>query len=122
MENTVNLCAQVPVSLMTKIREEQELSGLTRGEYITQILTNYYEKGGKEMEFTKTLAFQVPEALYNRIKDHLEREKQRTGKRLSQKDFVIGLIERELEAAGQREDGEDDPQENDSGDGSSEQE
>jgi hypothetical protein len=87
---------------MTKIREEQELSGLTRGEYITQILTNYYEKGGKEMEFTKTLAFQVPEALYNRIKDHLEREKQRTGKRLSQKDFVIGLIEQALAEAEQR--------------------
>ena len=102
MQNTVNLCAQVPVSLMTKIREEQELSGLTRGEYITQILTNYYEKGGKEMEFTKTLAFQVPEALYNRIKDHLEREKQRTGKRLSQKDFVIGLIEQALAEAEQR--------------------
>ena len=81
MENTVNLCAQVPVSLMTKIREEQELSGLTRGEYITQILTNYYEKGGKEMEFTKTLAFQV---------------------RLSQKDFVIGLIEQALAEAEQR--------------------
>ena len=122
MEQTANLCAQVPVSLLARIREEQEKAGIPRGEYITQILTNYYEKGGKEMEFTKTLAFQVPEALYNRIKDHLEREKQRTGRKLSQKDFVVGLIERELEAAGQREDGEDDPQENGSGDGSSEQE
>lgn len=55
------------------------------------------------MDFTKTLAFQVSEELYNRIKDHLEREKQRTGKKLSQKDFVIGLIERELEEAGRRE-------------------
>ncbi len=51
------------------------------------------------MEFTKTLAFQISETLYSRIKDHLEREKQRTGKKLSQKDFVVGLIERELEAA-----------------------
>lgn len=55
------------------------------------------------MDFTKTLAFQVSEELYNRIKDHLDREKQRTGKKLSQKDFVIGLIERELEEAGRRE-------------------
>lgn len=55
------------------------------------------------MDFTKTLAFQVSEELYNRIKDHLEREKQRTGKKLSQKDFVIGLIERELEEAERRE-------------------
>ena len=103
MENTVNLCAQIPASLLAKIREEQEKSGLSRGEYITQLLTNYYEKGEKSMDFTKTLAFQVSEELYNRIKDHLERERQRTGKKLSQKDFVIGLIERELEEAGRRE-------------------
>ena len=51
------------------------------------------------MEFTKTLAFQIPEDLFNRIKDHLEREKQRTGKRLTQRDFVIGLIEQALEEA-----------------------
>lgn len=51
------------------------------------------------MEFTKTLAFQIPEELFNRIKDHLERKKRRTGKKLSQKDFVISLIERELEEA-----------------------
>ena len=126
MEQTANLCAQVPVSLLARIREEQEKAGLLRGEYMTQILTTYYENqdrtGEKTMNFTKTLAFQVPEELFNRIKDHLERETKRTGKRLTQRDFVIGLIERELEAAGQREDGEDDPQENDSGDGSSEQE
>ena len=31
------------------------------------------------MDFNKTLAFQVPEELYNRIKEYLEREKKRTG-------------------------------------------
>ena len=111
---TVNLCAQVPESLMARIREEQEKAGLPRGEYITQILTTYYEnqnrKGEKTMEFTKTLAFQVPEELYNRIKDHLEREKQRTGKRLTQRDFVIGLIEQALEEA-ERQDASEDREE-----------
>ena len=107
MEQTANLCAQVPVSLLARIREEQEKSGLSRGEYITKLLLNYYEKGEKSMDFTKTLAFQVSEDLYNRIKDHLEREKRRTGKRLSQKDFVIGLIERELDEAERREEESD---------------
>ena len=107
MENTANLCAQIPVSLLAKIREEQEKSGLSRGDYITKLLLNYYEKGEKSMDFTKTLAFQIPEELYNRIKDHLEREKRRTGKRLSQKDFVIGLIERELDEAERREEEND---------------
>ena len=107
---TVNLCAQVPESLMARIREEQEKAGLPRGEYITQILTTYYEnqnrKGEKNMEFTKTLAFQIPEDLFNRIKDHLDREKQRTGKRLTQRDFVIGLIEQALEEAERQDAGE----------------
>ena len=61
------------------------------------------------MEFTKTLAFQIPEELFNRIKDHLEREKQRTGRKLSQKDFVIGLIERELEKAERQDTQEEEP-------------
>ena len=102
-EPTVNLCAQIPGSLMARIREEQEKAGLPRGEYITQILTTYYEnqngKGEKNMDFNRTLAFQIPEELFNRIKDHLDREKQRTGKRLTQRDFVIGLIEQALEEA-----------------------
>ena len=119
-EPTVNLCAQVPESLMARIREEQEKAGLPRGEYITQILTTYYEnqikKGDKNMEFTKTLAFQIPEELFNRIKDHLDREKQRTGKRLTQRDFVIGLIEQALEEAERQEDSEDGEEDNNNAD------
>ena len=103
MEPQKNLCAQIPLSLHTKVREEQEKSGQSLSVYMTQLLLNYYEKGEKSMDFNKTLAFQVPEELYNRIKEHLEREKKRTGKRLSQKDFVIGLIERELDEAERRE-------------------
>ena len=104
MEPQKNLCAQIPLSLHTRVREEQEKSGQSLSVYMTQLLLNYYEKGEKSMDFNKTLAFQVPEELYNRIKAHLEREKKRTGKRLSQKDFVIGLIERELDEAERRED------------------
>ena len=99
MEPQKNLCAMIPLSLHSKVREEQERSGQSLSVYMAQLLTNYYEKGDKPMEFTKTLAFQIPEELFNRIKDHLEREKRRTGKKLSQKDFVISLIERELEEA-----------------------
>ena len=106
MEQTRNLCAQVPVSLPMRVREEQEKAGQPLSTYITQLLTDYYNKKEKSMQFTKTLAIQISEDLFNRIKDHLEREKQRTGKKLSQKDFVVGLIERELEAAEARESGE----------------
>lgn len=103
MEPQKNLCAQIPLSLHSRVREEQEKSGQSLSMYITQLLTDYYSKGEKSMQFTKTLAIQISEDLFNRIKDHLEREKQRTGRKLSQKDFVIGLIERELEEAERRE-------------------
>ena len=103
MEPQKNLCAQIPLSLHTKVREEQEKSGQSLSMYMTQLLTDYYTKGEKSMDFMKTLAFQIPEELFNRIKDYMEREKQRTGRKLSQKDFVIGLIERELEEAERRE-------------------
>ena len=118
METTRNLCAQIPVSLHAKVREEQEKSGQSLSVYITQLLTDYYEnqhrKGEQTMEFTKTLAFQIPEELFNRIKEHLDREKQRTGKRLTQRDFVIGLIERALEEAERQDaDGSEEEAEND---------
>lgn len=99
MEPTKNLCAQIPVSLHAKVREEQERSGQPLGAYITDLLTEYYNRSEKSMEYTKTLAFQIPESLFYRIKDHLAREKERTGKKLSQRDFVLGLIEKALEEA-----------------------
>ncbi len=40
---------------------------------------------------SRTLAFQIPEELFNRIKAHLERETARTGRKLTQRDFVLGL-------------------------------
>ena len=42
------------------------------------------------MEKTSTLAFQIPEDLYLRIKDYLQRNN------MTQRQFVIGLIEDEL--------------------------
>ena len=103
MEPQKNLCVHIPLSLHARVREEQERSGQPLSAYITQILTSYYERGEKSMEYTKTLAFQIPEELFYRIKDHLAREKERTGKKLSQRDFVLGLIERALEEAEARE-------------------
>ena len=98
MERKVNLCAQVPASLHSRVREEQEKSGLTLSAYITQALTDYYEKGSEPtMSGTRTMAFQMDEALFQRLKAHLERESQRTGKKLSQKQFVLDLIRQALD-------------------------
>ena len=97
---TKNLCAQIPLELHAKVRAEQEKSGLTLGAYITDVLTKFYEKGAVKMnDTTRTLAFQIPDELFWRIKDHLTRETERTGKRLTQRDFVLGLIEQALDEA-----------------------
>ena len=53
---------------------------------------------------TRTMAFQIPETLFQRIKTHLERETQRTGRKLTQREFVLGLIEEALEAVEQQAD------------------
>lgn len=100
-----NLCAQIDIDLHRKITEAKERVGLTTAEYITNLLLEYYEmkeNGGKQImatNGTRTMAFQIPEELFNRIKAHLERETARTGRKLTQRDFVLGLIEEALEAA-----------------------
>ena len=51
------------------------------------------------MDKTRTLAFQIPEEFFQRIKAHLERETARTGKKLTQREFILGLVEKALEEA-----------------------
>ncbi len=83
---TRNLCAQVPLSLHTRVCEERERAGMT-------IMAKN----------SRTMAFQIPEELFQRIKAHLERETIRTGRKLTQREFVLGLIEEALDAAERRE-------------------
>ena len=42
MEATRNLCAQIPISLHDKVREEKEALGLSLNEYVTKLLKEYY--------------------------------------------------------------------------------
>lgn len=48
---------------------------------------------------SRTMAFQIPEELFQRIKQHLERESARSGRKVTQREFVLGLIEEALEQA-----------------------
>ena len=109
MATTKNLCAQISLDLHQKISEAREAAGLTTAQYITELLTEYFkmkENGGNitmTNNNTRTLAFQISEDLFQRIKTHLERETQRTGRKLTQREFVLGLIEEALEAAERQE-------------------
>ena len=93
-ERKKNLCAMIPESLHKKVREEQEEWGIKLNEYMERLLKDHFEKREREMERgVRTLAFQVSEELFQRVKVHLKK----TGQ--SQKDFVIGLIEEAIQTA-----------------------
>ena len=48
---------------------------------------------------SRTMAFQIPEELFQRIKQHLGRESARSGRKVTQREFVLSLIEEALEQA-----------------------
>ena len=105
MPETKNLCAQIPTDLHAQVTEAREALGQTTSEYITAVLTEYFkikQNGGKTiMTGTRTMAFQIPEELFQRIKAHLERETARTSRKLTQREFVLNLIEEALDEAEQ---------------------
>lgn len=93
MEKRKNLCAMIPEELHGRVKQEQEALALTLAQYVEMVLEEHFKKGGKEMaNGTRTLAFQVSEELFARVKGYLAKHPG-----LSQREFVIGLITRELE-------------------------
>ena len=105
MAETKNLCAQIPTDLHDRVSRAKDQAGLTTAQYITNLLTEYFEmkeNGGTAAmtnSSTRTMAFQIPEELFHRIKTHLERETARTGRKLTQREFVLGLVEQALNEA-----------------------
>ena len=93
-EERRNLCAQVPIALHSRVRQEQEASGKTLSEYMTWLITEFYENGGKQTMVKgdqRTVAFQVDADLFERFKDYLKRQN------LKQNAFFLSCIQRALE-------------------------
>ena len=71
--------------------------------------TSYYHSGTvlspKPLKRPTTKARRIGKEMFQRLKRHLERESARTGKKVSQKEFVLGLIQRALDEAEQKEAG-----------------
>lgn len=94
------LTVTIPDDLHQKIREELERQGITTSQFIEQAVTTFFEKPkGVSNMATRTLAFQVSEELLQRIKTFLARYEQIYHRKLSQKEFLVHLIERELDEA-----------------------
>ena len=84
MAETKNLCAQIPIALHDRVSQAKDQAGQTTSQYITNLLTKYFEikeNGGTAAmtnSITRTMAFQISESLFQRIKAHLDRESART--------------------------------------------
>ena len=57
----------LPVALHTRVRQEQEKAGMTLGEYVEALITEYYDwKDGRIMTGEmRTLAAQIPAELFD---------------------------------------------------------
>lgn len=89
------ITVKIDAELHAEVRQYLESHGMTMAKFVSQALRDelhpkIYMREDKNMGNMRTLAFQVPEELFQRIKEHL----QQTG--MTQKDFMLGLIEKEL--------------------------
>ena len=96
---TKGLTCKIPLDLHNRISEEIKQNESTMSKFIEQIILEHYAKGVTTMGKTRTMAFQVSEELFQQIKESLARYEQTYHRRLSQKEFVIGLIEQALAEA-----------------------
>ena len=95
MPEMKGITVKIPADLHAEVKAYLEAHGMTMGEFIAQAVDHELhpklEQEDKNMERMRTLAFQVPDSLFQRVKAYLERN------HMTQKQFVIGLIESEIE-------------------------
>ena len=90
------ITVKIDAGLHAEVRQYLEEHGMTMAEFVTLALDDELHpkiqmKEGKSMENMRTIAVQAPEDLFQRIKEYLQRNN------MTQKEFMIGLIEDELE-------------------------
>lgn len=90
------ITVKIDAELHAEVRQYLEQHSMTMADFVTMALQDELhpkieQKEEKSMEKMRTLAFQVPEDLFQRIKDYLHRNN------MTQRQFVIGLIENEIE-------------------------
>ncbi len=86
---------KIDAELHAEVKKYIEDHGITMGDFVALALQDELHpkiniREEKSMGNMRTLAFQVPEELFQKIKDYLQRNN------LTQKEFVIGLIENEI--------------------------
>ena len=94
MAEMKNICGKIPVELHEKVRAEIEEKETSTQIFIRQVIEEYFNrlegKGEESME-KRTLAVQVTEELFQRVKWVVAKEG------IKQKDFIIRIIEKAVE-------------------------
>ena len=88
------ITVKVDAQLHAQVREYIEAHGMTMSEFVAKALDSELHpsqtRGGANVA-NRTIAFQVPEEMFDRIKDYLNRH------HMTQRQFFLGLIQAELD-------------------------
>ncbi len=94
MAEMKNICGKIPVELHEKVRAEIEERETSTQIFIRQVIEEHFnrlENKGEESMEKRTLAVQVTEELFQRVKWAVTKEG------VKQKDFIIRIIEKAVE-------------------------
>lgn len=94
MAEMKNICGKIPVELHEKVRAEIEEKETSTQIFIQQVIEEHFnrlENKGEESMEKRTLAVQVTEELFQRVKWAVTKEG------IKQKDFIIRIIEKAVE-------------------------
>ena len=92
MAEMKNICGKIPMELHAKMRQEIEQREISTQQFIQQVIEEHFtEKGGQISMAVRTVAVQVSEELFARLKAAVAK------KGCRQKDFLIELIEKAIE-------------------------
>ena len=94
-EEKKGITVKIDAALHAEIRQFIEQNGMTMADFVSQALYNELHpkiqpQEVKNMDPTRTIACQMPEDMFQRLKDYLHRHG------ITQKEFVLGLVEAEI--------------------------
>lgn len=109
MAEMKNICGKIPMDLHEKVREEIELTESSTQKFLQQVIEEHFNrvegKGEISMGEVRTVAVQVSEELFQRLKVVIGKN------HMKQKDFLIQIIEEALEKAEAEWQSKDQPEE-----------
>lgn len=82
-----NICGKIPLDLHAKVRQEIEQREISTQEFLQQVIEEHFMEKGVESMAARTIAVQVTEELFGRLKAAV------AWKGCKQKDFLIHVIE-----------------------------